>query len=449
MWRRDRNRRTRSLSQTAVVWMLSNKRYRSIHQLFLVVGIALLTLGSRDSLVSAQSESQERPELKHFGSSLDRLRWDPEKQTMVETVAPRERPSIAADVDVIRVQTDLVVFDVQVSDRKGRVVSGLNRDDFIVTEDGVAQSASHFSLGNDLSVARSIVLIIDYSGSLRSYLNQSIDAAEVLIGKLGPKDNMAIVTDDVELIMDFTRDRQKLKQALEWLRYRGKTRKYGRSFQLTALMATVRELFDDEDLRPIVIFQTDGDEVGLLQPPNPLHYFVPLVPENLPQVQKKRFETNVARVRKEVAAQLKPFSLDDVYHAVEKSRATVYTVIPGSQLVGLPAAEQLLRVKAGFSSQYSEAQIEEITNICVRAQTAAAGAAIESGGWVAFLQNPDQAADIYATILSDINSRYVIGYYPTNKVHDGRRRNVSIAVRGHPEYVISGRRSYYAPAAEQ
>jgi hypothetical protein len=36
-------------------------------------------------------------------------------------------------------------------------------------------------------VPRSIVLIIDYSGSLRSYLDQSIDAAEVLISQLGPK----------------------------------------------------------------------------------------------------------------------------------------------------------------------------------------------------------------------------------------------------------------------
>ena len=424
-------------------------KLRSVSHLLFCVGPTLLVFGFFTSLAPAQSVIQEKPKLKHFGSSLDRLRWDPEKQTMVETVVPRERRSVAADVDVIRVQTDLVVFDVQVRDRQGRVVSGLNRGDFIVTENGGPQSIGHFSLGNDLSVSRSIVLIIDYSGSLRSYLDQSIDAAEVLISKLGPLDNMAIVTDDVELIADFTRDREKLTKALESLRNRAKSRKYGRSFQFTALMATARELFDDEDIRPIVIFQTDGDEVGLLQPPNPLYYFVPLFPANLPSAQKKSIETVVSRLEKTIAAQIKPYSLDDVYHAVEKSRATVYTVIPGTQLVGRSPAEQISRVKLNNSPRYSEAQFEEIRDICVRAQTAAAGAAIESGGWVAFLDKPEQAADIYATILSDINSRYVIGYYPTNKVHDGRRRNVSIEVRGHPEYVISGRRSYYAPAAEQ
>ena len=47
-------------------------------------------------------------------------------------------------------------------------------------------------------------------------------------------------------------------------------------------------------------------------------------------------------------------------------------------------------------------------------------------------------------ILSDINERYVVGYYPTNKNRDGKRRKINIAVKGHPEYTILGRRSYFA-----
>jgi VWFA-related protein len=103
------------------------------------------------------------------------------------------------------VETDLVVFDAQVRDRHGRVITGLTQNDFIVTDEGERQTIGHFSLGSDLTVPRSIVLVIDYSGSLRSYLNQSIDAAEVLIGQLGPKDRMAIVTDDVKAAVQFHR----------------------------------------------------------------------------------------------------------------------------------------------------------------------------------------------------------------------------------------------------
>ncbi len=416
----------------------------------------LLRLSSSLAIVScfvtfaaAQSPPAERPKLKDFGASLKKLKWDSAKQAAIETASSRAKPKAAVDIDVVRVETDLVAFDVQVRDRQGRVITGLTQNDFIVTDNGEPQTIGHFSLGSDLTVARSIVLIIDYSGSLRQYLNQSIDAAEVLISQLGPKDKMAIVTDDVKLLSDFTGDRIVLTKTLESLRNKAKGRSFGRSYQMTALMATVRELFSSEDIRPIVIFQTDGDEVGLLQPPDPRYYFTPIVPANALPKLKKMLEDMNRKLRKEIEAEFKPFSLKDVYNAVEKSRATVYTIIPGQQLVGISSDQQYARVRASLQPEYSDEQARDITFCFVRAQTAAANAAIVSGGWVAFLNKPDQAGDIYSTILSDINSRYVIGYYPTNKVHDGRRRSVSLEVRGHPDYVLSGRRSYYAPQPEQ
>jgi VWFA-related protein len=396
----------------------------------------------------AQTTPAEKPSLKDFGSSLKKLKWDPVKQVSIETGPARTKLNGSADVAVVRVETDLVVFDAQVRDRQGRVITRLTKNDFIVTDNGERQTIGHFSLGSDLTVPRSIVLIIDYSGSLRSYLDQSIDAAEVLIGQLGPKDRMAIVTDDVKQLSDFTADRKALMTSLESLRKKAKDRHFGSSFQLTALMATVRELFSQEDIRPIVIFQTDGDEVGLLQPPDPRYYFIPEAPANAGPGVKKMFEKMNGKLRKEIEAEFKPFSLQDVYQAIEKSHATVYTIIPGQQLIGIPNDQQYARVRASVQPEYSDEQARDITFCYVRAQTAAANAAIVSGGWVAFLNKPDQAGDIYATILSDINSRYVIGYYPTNKVHDGRRRSVSLEVSGHPDYVLSGRRTYYAPEPE-
>ena len=51
-------------------------------------------------------------------------------------------------------------------------------------------------------------------------------------------------------------------------------------------------------------------------------------------------------------------------------------------------------------------------------------------------KQPEQASELYSRVLNDINRRYVIGYYPTNRTRDGKRRNVSIEVRGHPEYIV-------------
>jgi uncharacterized DUF497 family protein len=48
---------------------------------------------------------------------------------------------------------------------------------------------------------------------------------------------------------------------------------------------------------------------------------------------------------------------------------------------------------------------------------------------------------MFAPVFADINNRYVVGYYSANKEHDGKRRNVKIEVRGHPEYIVWGRKT--------
>jgi len=59
------------------------------------------------------------------------------------------------------------------------------------------------------------------------------------------------------------------------------------------------------------------------------------------------------------------------------------------------------------------------------------------------LETKTQAADIYKRIVEDLNQRYILGYYPTNKEHNGKRRRIKVEVKGHPEYSITSRKSYY------
>jgi hypothetical protein len=65
-----------------------------------------------------------------------------------------------------------------------------------------------------------------------------------------------------------------------------------------------------------------------------------------------------------------------------------------------------------------------------------------TGGSTNYLAEPEQAEKIYSEILSKMNERYVIGYYPTNQVRDQKIRLLTTEVRGHPEYKIVGRKSY-------
>jgi VWFA-related protein len=452
---------------------------------FLIRALFVIAVGLGCALwapqVHGQSEGRERPKLKDFGSSLDRLKWDESKRAAVDKKARKEKEQkhgqAEEDEEVVRVETSLVVCDVLVLDRQGRMVHGLTREDFLVTEDGRPQEVGTFSLGDDARVPRTIVLIIDYSGSQLPFIKMSVEAAKTLVDRLGPRDLMAIVTDDVELLADFTADKVKLKKKLDVLTQRatddkgflsqafGRGRRVGRSAQYSALMATLKESFDEEDVRPVVIFQTDGDEIGYLRDP----VWEPVVPPNLPPDMHTEAVEAVQRAQKRMDDNRREFSLRDVYTAAEKARATIYTVVPGYRLVGLTYEEQLKQSEAsrerfrstwrlpaelqrGMEERYRRTPPEAVkSNIeqASKVQQALVDLSTLTGGWADFLEEPTQAAGIYERIFSDVNRRYIVGFYPTNKARDGGRRRVSIEVRGHPEYTVWGRKSYYAPGPDE
>jgi VWFA-related protein len=419
----------------------------------------------------------QTPRKKHkdFGSSLKKLQYDPITREVV-VVDPRKSKSIDEDIDVVRVETSLVAWDVLVVDAKGNNVQGLTGEDFIVAEDNQTQTVGHFLLGDNRQVGRTIVLIMDYSGSQLPYIRNSVDAAKLLVDKLSPLDQMAIVTDDVELIVDYTSDKKLLKKKLESLYDKtrmhgnfltGKSRTVGKSSQYSSLFATLNEMFDPNDQRPIIVFQTDGDQVYRMRD----SIVPPQIPPDLPDETRLRAERMLERSRQEAQTFQTPFTLADIYRAAEKSRATIYTVVPGLKLIGTTAAQQVQILKTQIEKAretampemnaqkkkefyevedqrwrtFSTANLQLRASQAYKVQLALAALSIRTGGWTDFLETPEQASAIYSRIFDDINRRYIIGYYPTNKNHDGKRRTISVTIKNHPEYTVLGRRAYYAP----
>jgi hypothetical protein len=88
--------------------------------------------------------------------------------------------------------------------------------------------------------------------------------------------------------------------------------------------------------------------------------------------------------------------------------------------------------------------LQRIVDRWLHCQVALAEVAKSAGAWAEFLEEPEQADEIYTRVLKNIERRYVLGYYPTNRARDGKRRTVNVAVRNHPEYVIVGHKSYLA-----
>ncbi|HKP12221.1 MAG TPA: VWA domain-containing protein [Blastocatellia bacterium] len=388
----------------------------------------------------------KKPKREKFGSSLKRLKWDKATQAAVEKPdksggkKPKESKESKEGGDsdaAVKLKTLLVTFDVLVTDASHtHIIEGLGKNDFIVTEDDQPQYVETFARGDDVNLPRSIILLIDWSPSQRPFIEKSVAAAKTLVGQLGPADEMAIITDDVELVCDYTRDKARLGAALDKIAQRASEQgAAGQSLQFTALFAALRELVGEEQRRPIIIFQTDGDQAVSFR--------------DQPEADKYDF------LRRGKSPE--NYGLADIFAAARKSRATIYSVMTNERLTGLPESQVYRRGAAILQKWWQTSfdpddprqlyRIKLWTDLFLEGQKAAARVAMTTGGWMAFLEKPEQAEGIYATILKDINQRYVIGYYPTNAARDGKPRSVKITVRDHPEYYVHGRNTYYAPEA--
>jgi len=115
----------------------------------------------------------------------------------------------------IKVVSDLVVVDADVRDRtNGEVVFGLSRSDFVLYEDGVKQSVTHFS--QDLWPL-SVLLVVDSSGSTWADFEQLRRRLMDALRYLRPEDEVALMgtASRTELIHGFTRDHWRVAEALQ------------------------------------------------------------------------------------------------------------------------------------------------------------------------------------------------------------------------------------------
>ena len=125
-----------------------------------------------------------------------------------------------------RSRTDLVVVHVTVVDKKTGFVSGLQRDDFIVYEDGRPQPIRFF-LAEDTPVT--IGLVIDNSASMRRRRDQVIAAGLAFARASHPQDEMFTVNFNervwpgLEPPRLFTSSLASLEQALQRTIARGQT----------------------------------------------------------------------------------------------------------------------------------------------------------------------------------------------------------------------------------
>jgi Ca-activated chloride channel family protein len=306
--------------------------------------------------------------------------------------------------DTVRVESNLVILNVGVADRKGKAVTDLSRGDFTVYEDGVKQSVVSFE---PAASPFSLVLLLDMSGSTLNFRPTLKQSALRFIDALGPEDRVEVVSfnDKVRTLQGFTADRGKIAFAIETLANgKGNTNLY------TALRYSLERLAKEGKRRKAVVVLTDGldTEMGKLD----------------------RGASAKAATIEEAAASIKPEQAEAIRAVLDAADRQGVTIYPLALPSGDPA--KLLPLTPQQSAVYTAAR--------ARMQTLAD----RTGGRLHEIRRLEDMGRLYAEVAADMRTLYSIAYQSSNAgPRDGRWRAINVEVT-RADTIARSRPGYYA-----
>jgi VWFA-related protein len=155
---------------------------------------------------------------------------------------------------VTSVAPQLLRFNASVTDRNGRAISGMRESDFTVWENGIERRVTNVSPANE---PFNLVLLLDVSGSVEERMDFIRKAARDFLRTASPQDRISIISfrDDIQVISDFSTDRQMLSRKLDEIDAGGGTALYDALGYV--LSEPVRRLRGE---RTAIVVMSDGDD---------------------------------------------------------------------------------------------------------------------------------------------------------------------------------------------
>src|SRR5438876_8665445 len=374
---------------------------------------ALAVAGSTSSQNQQQTNQQQRP--RKVGAT------PAPTGTPVANQQPANSSGEEVDAgDVVRVETQLVTVPTVVTDRNGRPVTGLRAENFSVFEDGRAQRVTNFAT---TGAPFEIALLLDTSGSTREELGLIRDAAKAFVGALRSGDRVALVAFKnapqngpavaaVEVLSPLTSDRRLLSSAIDNIGTSNGTPFYD------ALGRIAEQVFRDpprEEVRGrrAIVALTDGVDsssnsayddarVKLLRA-GLACYFIQVSTEDYVEDRLLKDCQDDGRLSLS-AKQLERFRQLFVPTATKEDYQDFCRL---GQFERMDISRQLYNLARGEMSAMAK----------------------DSGGKNFSAADLQDARAAFAEVANEIGTQYSLGYYPSNKLHNGQYRQIQVDVR--------------------
>jgi len=309
--------------------------------------------------------------------------------------------SIGQVDDPVNVDSAIVRVNIGVVDQRGRPITSLNRPNFSVFEDGVKQEISHFELS---SAPFSVVMMLDMSGSTKSFRQNIALSAARFMDALAPEDRVSVIEfyDKVNVLNDFTTDRSRIAHSISVANGTGNTNLY-KAFELA-----LEKLGKEGSRRKAIVVLTDGTDT---QAKN----------------QDRTFLSKLSEA--EMPNAIKPETNSDLSRLLDRADRLGVTIYPLALPTGDPA------------------KLADPTPLQVAMWTAARSrlklVADRTGGTLNAITRLDEMGKLYAIVAAELRTLYTIEYQPANLVRDGKWRTVKVEV-SEPDLIARSRQGYFA-----
>ncbi len=305
------------------------------------------------------------------------------------------------DDEPITVDSSIVRLNVGVADRKGRLITDLNRQDFTMREYGVKQNIQRCE---PVVTPFSVVMILDMSGSTLGFRETIRQSAYRFVDALAPDDRIAVIEfyDKVNLRNDFTTDRKAIGNSISVANGRGKTQLY------KALDFALNKLVGEGKRRKAIIVLTDGVDTALRDTDRDL-------------LQKI--------TEKDMLTAIKPETNDNLNRVLNKADVQGVTIYPLALPTGDPSklADPLPIQVAMYNAARFRLQI----------------LADRTGGTLNAINRLEEMGRLYASVAAELRTLYTIEYQSSNEKRDGKWRAIKIEVNN-AELISKTRQGYFA-----
>lgn len=326
-----------------------------------------------------------------------------------EKSKPNQSDELIGQDDVVRVDTALVTVPVSITDRNGRYIADLKREELHVFEDNVEQDIAYFA---SVDKPFTVVLMIDTSSSTWSKLGEIRDAAKLFVDQLRPDDNVMVASfaRGFTIESDVTNDRAKIRKGIERIGRGSSTHLYDGVEKLMQ-----KHLIRIPGRKAVVLF-TDGVDATS---------------------NHATYESTVHSAE-ELDALIYPILYDTYDPAADNGQPPApppdKSRLP-SILRKIPLSLPSIFGSSGGGSGSTRAEYD-------RGERYLRDLAERTGGRL-YDANKDLSAlqAAFGFIADELRRQYTIGYYPKKKTGAGERRQIKVRI-DRPDVGVRARDSY-------